>query len=230
MVKDFSDYILTVYGAGERVYDDIHVRVLKQKVEGPTRNLSNMPADQKREFVIVNTAKVPAFELRSFQYKFEDYRDRAYRTKMTPWKKWYPKRPIWSLREFLRSKKVGHLHYLEPCSRECKKCLKKKDCPVDSSDVEPVHISKIHQPSGRLESTPMAYVEENGKKIISLLEQVTPFTFKTVIDNKFYMSAYKSFKFGFRATLKGNWWIYALIIGVVALVGFLFIGGYIPMG
>ena len=215
MPKDFTDYVLTVYGAGERVYDDIHIRADKDLNEHPVKSM----------------------RLRDFKYLFAGYRDRAYRTKLSPWKKWdeIEKKPRYRipdryLSELLRSKKIGHLHYLEYCDKStCKRCNDKRDCKAPEY-IEPVHISKIHQPSGRFENEPIEMVEENGVMITSLLERNTPFTFKTVMDNKFYMQAYKSFKFGFKAALKSKWWI-AVIIGVVAvMVVILVLTGNIPIG
>jgi len=239
MAKDYSDYILTVYGAGERVYDDIHVRIVKPKKGVHTRILDNdyILVDDRKESFVMKNAKVPSFKLRTFEYLFDGFRDRAYRTKLAPWKKWDNKHIIGSLRELARSKKIGHLHYREPCTNDCAGCKKSNDpryelkypnCP---KTVEPIHISKIHQPSGRLETEPAEKVlDYDGNEIQSLVEQITPFTFKTIVDNRFYMQAYKSFKFGFRKGLTGKWWVYALIGGGVLVAILLFATGTIPMG
>ena len=165
MAKDFSDFILYIHDAGERVYHLIHLR--------------NTPELQRKNEV---RALIEDFH----HYKYRVNMDRAYRIKWAPWKKvirrppfkvrveaqWYfggekkgtvvkktvyivrTRKPLFqvkvfeTIKEFLRSKKVGIIFYQEPCTHRCNGCkLKCEDMPVI---VEPMHISRIHQPSGEM--------------------------------------------------------------------------------
>ena len=167
MPRDFTDYVALVFGGGERVYHIRHFRQLK------------------------NDAEVNDFELNGRQYLLN--KDRAMRIRgWTPWRKIFLKRPVHTLNELMRGKKVGLIIYREPkegtpitepveeeviADYSCKICdfvtehersikthITRKhkgakhemvaipryetqmvEKPVT---VEPMHISRIHQPSG----------------------------------------------------------------------------------
>jgi len=176
MAKDFTDYILFICDAGERVYHIEHKRSFNGK-------------DVKGE----EYEKHP-YELNNHKYQLN--LDRAYRIRWAPWKKiirfphykvpikaeWYfgtikkgtddkirvlyekipvlitkTKKPIFSLnvyatlKELFRAKKIGIIFYQEPCTHDCSTCPHKLDvpCPVPLL-IEPMHISRIHQPSGEM--------------------------------------------------------------------------------
>jgi hypothetical protein len=175
MVKDYSDYDIFIYRAGERVYHLDHLRSFNGK---------NAKGEEYEA--------IP-YELNGHKYQLN--LDRAYRIKWAPWKKimkrlpykvkikaeWYfgtvkkgtyakvpvlvtkTKKPVFSLKvyatlkEFLRAKKIGVIFYQEPCTNECSSCqYKDKDAclgvdgkPIPSL-VEPLHVSRIHQPSGEM--------------------------------------------------------------------------------
>jgi hypothetical protein len=135
MVKDYTDYVIMVLDSGERVYHLVHLRNAKGcKINGNIYPMND--------------------------HKYVLNLDRAYRVKWAPWKKLVVKKPYWKnfykpLIEFSRSKKIGLLFYQEPCSNNCPTCqYKDKDVCLDvfgkpiPSLVEPMHISRIHQPSG----------------------------------------------------------------------------------
>ena len=93
-------------------------------------------------------------ELKSFPFNGHHYmfnQDRAFRIRWAPWKKQRTWNPIRLLFELLRSKKIGLLLYQEPCSHRCSICKHKDEsiCPVPDR-IEPMHISRIHQPSGEM--------------------------------------------------------------------------------
>lgn len=156
--KDFTDYIVHIYRAGERLYHQHHFKAAK--------DLNNQE-----------------YELNGHKYVLE--LDRAYRTKWNTWSKiikaepriierkevwafkgeknlWAKReviitetkkpilrvRPIATVHEILRSKKIGLLKYQEPCTHKCSGC--ELDCTTIPAKVYPMHVSKIHQPSGEL--------------------------------------------------------------------------------
>lgn len=136
MAKDYTDYIAMILDSGERVYHIMHIRNRKDI------NLKTLPWN-------------------GHHYVFNQ--DRAFRIKWVPWRysedvrkferrKWL--RPVRVLQEIIRSKKVGLLLYQEPCTNKCSSCpLLKADkdaCQKIPDRVEPMHISRIHQPSGEM--------------------------------------------------------------------------------
>ncbi len=132
--KDYTDILVWVFDAGERVYHLDHRRNLKtKKIDKTTCELNG------HKYVLVL--------------------DRAFRIKWAPWKKMLFKPPYARnigrfFNEVTRSKKIGILYYQEPCTHKCSTCVLLKtdpDCCKKIPDlVEPMHISRIHQPSGRL--------------------------------------------------------------------------------
>ena len=126
MAKDFTDYVIMVLGSGDRVYHLVHLRNAKGcKIDG---NIYPMNS-----------------------HKYVLNLDRAYRINWAPWKKLVVKKPYWKnfyrpLIELIRSKKIGLLIYQEPCNHRCSGC--DKDCTIIPEKIEPMHISRIHQPSG----------------------------------------------------------------------------------
>jgi len=170
VLKDYSDYVVVVFGFLERIYHIQHIRQLKK--DKPLKT----------------------FQFNDYKYHFN--KDRTMRMKgWTPWKKWDWKKIIASLKDLLRSKKIGLIVYREPPPPIeifedipdkwlCKHCefesesekgikshMKKSDHkilqPYEGRDydiktksvkrllsanepIEPYHISKIHQPSGEL--------------------------------------------------------------------------------
>lgn len=169
MAKDYTDYVALVLEAEKRVFHIYHHRAR-------------------------DSMGLTEIEHNGRGYVFD--RDRSFRVKWAPWKKTSWKRPIWSVNELLRGKKVGLLFYHEPLPKEpeleeivtevpeayrCKLCdfqtEREKDCkghvtkkhkgakhemvmvPVMKEVheyrpkrelVQPIHISRIHQPSGVL--------------------------------------------------------------------------------
>jgi hypothetical protein len=127
MAKDFTDYVIMVLDSGDRVYHLVHLRNGKGcKIDGNTYPMND--------------------------HKYLLNLDRAYRINWAPWKKLVVRKPYWKnfyrpLIELTRSKKIGLLIYQEPCNHKCSKCPD-KDCSKLPSLVEPMHISRIHQPSG----------------------------------------------------------------------------------
>ena len=126
MAKDFTDYVIMVLDSGDRVYHLVHLRNGKGcKIDGNVYPMND--------------------------HKYLLHLDRAYRINWAPWKKLVVRKPYWKnfyrpLIELTRSKKIGLIFYQEPCNHRCSGC--DKDCKTIPEKVEPMHISRIHQPSG----------------------------------------------------------------------------------
>jgi len=166
MPKDYSDFILFVFDAGERVYHLFHMRNTLERQQ-------------------LNEARALVHNFHYYKYRVN--MDRAYRIRWAPWKKimrrppykvrvksdWYfgtaeknvyTKRQVLAVKikkhffsfdlygtliELTRSKKIGIIFFQEPCTHRCSTCEHKEKpiCPIPTI-VEPMHISRIHQPSG----------------------------------------------------------------------------------
>lgn len=128
--RDFTDYVVMVFDSGERVYHLGHIQSFKGKNAGGK-------------------------EIQGTPYPFGGHKyllnlDRAYRIKWAPWKKIAWKHPRQTFKELLRSKKIGLLLYQEPCNNNCSKCPDEDGtkCKSIPDLIEPMHVSRIHQPSG----------------------------------------------------------------------------------
>lgn len=141
MAKDFTDYVLMVLDSGERVYHLVHLRSRKGRLYNP-------------ELVKFEDALAPGEKFNCQPMNGHKYLlnlDRAYRINWAPWKKWVIEKPYWKnfynpLIEVTRSKKIGIIFYQEPCNNKCSG--RNTDCTKIPAKVEPMHISRIHQPSG----------------------------------------------------------------------------------
>lgn len=158
MPKDYTDFVLMIFGAGDRVVHYVHLR--------------------NRTYQPLNGRTYPANG-----HKYALNLDRAYRIRWAPWPKWNIKKPGWSIKEIFRSKKIGLLLYQEPppateirivTDCECSCGFKGATMPgtkvhvskaggeghtikeivsielrnIAKEPIEPMHISRIHQPSG----------------------------------------------------------------------------------
>lgn len=114
-----------IFDSGDRVYHLSHVRNRKD-------------------------LKLAAIRHNGHRYLFN--MDRAYRVKWAPWIEL--NRHV--LAELVRSKKIGLLLYQEPCKRDCAECKARGDkryidvYPNCYPGIEPMHISRVHQPSGEM--------------------------------------------------------------------------------
>ncbi len=129
MAKDYTDFLVMILDAGERVYHLKHVRHSKKL------DLSTFPFD-------------------GHTYVFN--RDRAFSIRWAPWKRAVNRNPFRTFYEVVRTKRVGLLLYQEPCNKNCARCKELKDpkyiesYPNCYGKIEPIHISRVKQPSGRL--------------------------------------------------------------------------------
>lgn len=144
MIKDFTDYVMVIFDAGDRVFHLVHLKNGKG--------------------IDINHKQYPR---NSHKYVLE--LDRAYKVRWVPWPRIIKGKKnrvdiYLTLRELFRSKKVGMLLYQEPCTLKCALC-KVENIPVEPSErsyqkcmalkvipekVEPIHISRVHQPSGEV--------------------------------------------------------------------------------
>ena len=245
MARDFTDYIVEVHGGGERVYFQEHYRQLRKDVD------------------------VSDFELNGRSYLLN--KDRAYRVKgYQPWKKWYSRHPLRSIKEITRTKKVGLIKYREPSAQEAEDVEVTHEVPIGYSCmidkctfetkspramkghvtrmhkgakadmitkvetktvtelqpmmdvVEPLHTSRMHQPSGilRVGDKPVELEDD------SLLNIITPRLLKIEIEDDLYRKAYKSYKFGEVLPLTKKWWVWVIIMVVLIFVVFIVTGNF----
>ena len=86
--------------------------------------------------------------------------------------------------------------------------------------VEPMHISRMHQPSGqiRVDGQPLNLTED------SLLNIITPRLLKVEIEDDLYRKAYRSYKFGNILPITQKWWIW-VVVAVIAVFMILILTG-----
>ena len=157
MPKDYTDVVLMILDSKERLYDPIHLRN-----RGPTHlNGNEYPLNGNKYALDLN---------------------RAYRMKWTPWPKiimrpgkrtikfktvnkkrvkyilikkpWIPIKVYSTLKEFIRSKKIGLLIYQEPCDHQCSKCPDKdgSKCKTIPDKVLPLHVSQTQRTTGTVKT------------------------------------------------------------------------------
>ena len=157
MPKDYTDVVLMILDSQERLYHLIHLRNRGElHLNGNTYPLNGNKY---------------ALELSS-----------AYRMKWTPWKKivmrpdkrtikfrtvnkkrvkyiritkpLVPIKVYSTLKEFIRSKKIGLLIYQEPCDHQCSKCLDKdgSKCKTIPDKVRPMHGSQVQKVAGTVKT------------------------------------------------------------------------------
>ena len=125
--KDYTDYVVMILDSGERLFHLYHIRNKKD-------------------------LSLKAIAHNGHKYQFN--MDRALRIKWAPWRKYNKQHPFRIFHELIRSKKIGLLLYQEPCTHKCSGCkLRVADqdaCMKIPALTEPMHISRIHQPSGMM--------------------------------------------------------------------------------
>ena len=274
MARDFTDYVLEILGSGERACHRHHIRQLPKD-----EPVSEYAYNNRNYLVLKDRAKhAPA----------------SYH----PWRLWDKKQPFKSIREILRSKKIGVISYREPYGApkpryedviervpvgySCKICATAEgqkaagtDAPFTTKHsramkshvtrmhkganhelvtdteyetvvekvevmetVEPYHISRMHQPSGRLVGEAIEKAEQEPDKPVTLTnertwppltETISPRVFKAIVDSPQLRRAYKSFKFGNIVPLNNKWWVWMIVVVVVIFV-VLFATGNFSMG
>lgn len=212
--KDFTDFVIMVHGAGERLAFVSHL--WSSEYKGPFK---------RRE---ANRLQGQIHRMNGNKYVLN--LDRATRIKWAPWKKINWKRPFWTLNELTRSKKIGLIRYQEPCDHKCSKCPDNNGdkCKTSLEVIEPIHISRTHQPSGRILDS--AKPLDPKQKTPILTSWLSPYGLKMIVDSSpKYKKAYKSYAFGLLKKLGGKW-MYLLIAGVVIIVLILYFTGYLSFG
>jgi len=87
--------------------------------------------------------------------------------------------------------------------------------------VEPLHISKMHQPSGILKGSPeeQKWLESlKDSETECLLNILTPRLLKMEIEDDSYRKAYKSYKFGQATPITQKWWIWVIVAMIFVFV------------
>jgi hypothetical protein len=158
MAKEYTDYLFMMLSSGDRVYDLEHARCVKGRLLFDSLlPIQNGPGSRPLKTPDTPIKYAPGLWVQMNGHKYLLNLDRAYRINWAAWKKLVIKKPYWKnfykpILELVRSKKVGILYYQEPCNHKCSKhpeCQGEKPCRAPDL-VEPMHISKIHQPSGEM--------------------------------------------------------------------------------
>ena len=233
--KDYTDYLITIWGWDERAFRDMHIKFVKPKRKGGNNSKVVSCYPVQDELVVSRDTSIPSLKYDLFKYEFDSVMNWAFKTKFSPWKKLDFRHPYGSLIELTRTKRIGHLHYREPCNHICKKCSKFETLYPDCHPalIKPIHFSRIRQPSGRDVDEPVEMVQDPNypgdltKKVVSRVELVTPKMLKDRIENRFYQAQYGSYKFGAMKKL-GSKWLLLVIGGVVAFVFILYFTGNLP--
>jgi hypothetical protein len=230
-IRDFTDYRMAIYGAGEHTTTDIHIQFLPKK-KNPEANARQNPVVVGFDNPILQklpaNAEVKSIKYNGFKYLFESQRDRAYQTKKVAWSKWKSKHPILSFKEILRAKKIGYMIFPEFCDHKCSRHPECKDEPCKAPEyIEAFHHSIIRQPSGYLRTEPIEYVDDQFGHRLSDIEINTPFMLKAKIENRLYRNLQGTVKYGIQKLFKMGWKVY-LIIGVAVLIGVLYYFHLIP--
>jgi hypothetical protein len=230
-LRDFTDYRMAIYGAGEHTKTEIHIQFLPKK-KNEAKSVRDTPTILDFDAPILQklptNADITAIRFNGFKYRFEDQRDRAYTTRKASWVKWIPKHPILSLKEIFRVKKIGFLICPEYCDHKCSKHPECQDGPCKAPDfIEAWHHSIIRQPSGHLRSDPTEYVFRDGQKCLAYPEYITPYQLKVKVENRLYKNQVGTVKYGIQKVFSMNWKIW-LIVGVAIIGIILFLTGNIP--
>jgi len=230
-LRDFTDYRMAIYGAGEHTKTEIHIQFLPKK-KNEAKSVRDTPTTLDFEAPILQklprNAEITAIKFNGFKYRFEDQRDRAYLTRHAPWPKWNTSHPIMSLKEIFRVKKIGYLICPEYCDHKCSKHPECQDAPCTAPEfIEAWHHSIIRQPSGHLRSDPVQYVMEDGRERLAYPEYITPYQLKVKVENRLYKNQVGTVKYGIQKIFNMSWKIW-LIIGIVVVGVILFLTGNIP--
>jgi len=175
MPKDFTDYIPYIFGAGDRVFYTDHLRVTKHKDfnhEVHELNGHKYLLELDRAYKVRWAPWSKIMHRRPKVIKSEDtwyfrHEDGVWGKARVVIKTEKERKSVSiprTLNEFLRSKKIGLILYQEPCTLKCATCKVKgiPEAPNERSydicvslkvipdKVEPMHISRTHQPSGEM--------------------------------------------------------------------------------
>ena len=230
-LRDYTDYRMAIYGAGEHTTTDVHVQFLPKLKNDPTqvrKTQVTLDFDNPILQKLPTNVEITAIRFNGFKYRFEDQRDRAYNTRNATWPKWNTKHPVLSLKEILRVKKIGYIIYPEYCDHKCSTHPECQDGPCMAPEyIEAWHHSIIRQPSGHLRTDPVDYVTEGEATRLAYPEYITPYQLKVKLENRLYKNQVGTVKYGIQKLFTMNWKIW-LIIGVVAVGVILFLTGNIP--
>ncbi len=153
-LRDYTDFLPLVFGSKERVYFIQHIRNLK------------------------NMRPLKSFTVNGHSYLFNP--DRAIRVNWAPWKKIFLKKPIWSITELARSKKIGLLLYQEPGNGKmieekvpvewkCSGCAFKT---VKGQNAIKAHVRMKHKEAPPTEPPEVKY--KVLKKLVVIKEPIEP--------------------------------------------------------
>jgi hypothetical protein len=122
MPKDYTDFIIWIFSRKGQLKLSNHRRI----------------GQKTKEYMAKGTPLFCTIGAKKYRFRPEY----AFRTRWVGWDRWEEAhRKLWPfLEELFRTKKIGFLFYQEPSS------------DMDTKLIEPIHLSKIIQPSGELRS------------------------------------------------------------------------------
>ena len=246
MARDFTDYVVEVMGSGDRVYFQKHFRQLKKdpvvtefelhgrkysinkdraylvkgytpwkkwNIKEPLKSLNEILRSKKVGLI---KYKEPVLESPTYRTVTIDTPDH-YTCGACDWKGTKHLNAIRShIARYHKGSDPVKLTVVHTKS-ETKKVV---DRTLKAALVEPMHISRTHQPSG--------IIREGDKPIElddeSLLNIITPRLLKVEIEDDLYRKAYKSYKFGNLLPLTQKWWVW-VVVAMIAIFGILFLTG-----
>ena len=260
MARDFTDYITLIFGTGERVYHLDHIRQLKKDDEVSEFDFND------RKYMI---NKDRAMRVRWQPWKKWDKEARLrsinemFRTKKVGLIV-YREPPKGEQQYMIVEKEVPKDYGCMICDfktdheRVIKAHVTKKhkgakpemviiknlqivkESVAMQEIVEPMHISRIRQPSGvimtdvppgefvkpqeRADPRPPEQLEDENYP--PLTETISPRVFKAMVDSPQFRRQYKSFKFGNLTPITGKWWLWVAIAFVAIFVILIMTGNF----
>jgi hypothetical protein len=262
MGKDYSDYVCVVYGGGERVRHVEHIRQIKKDAEVLSFKYNG-------NTYLVN--KDRAMRLKGHQpWKHWGWDDPLfYLQEMVRSKKVAAllyREPSYGPAKELIERRIPKAYVCKECGYRSEKVkavkmhilgkhkvkepgpLVKIEYEVQTTTkpgkahvLEPMHINRIRQPSGRMIGDPdpapsispnpvlMAFgmydgLDPTAPTFPPVVDMVSPRVMKAILDRPHFRRAYKSFRFGNLVAISQRWWIW-LALAVVGIFIMLYLTG-----
>ena len=235
MARDFTDYIVEVHGGGERVYFQEHYRQLRKDVDVSDFELNGRSylLNKDRAYRVKGYQPWKKWHSRHPLRSIKEI-TRTKKVGLIKYREPAPKEA--SMVEVVYEVPIGYSCTIDKCAFETKSqramkshvTKKHKGANPDMITeietktvtelqpmidvVEPLHTSRMHQPSGilRVGDKPVELEDD------SLLNIITPRLLKIEIEDDLYRKAYKSYKFGEVLPITKKWWVW-VIVAVVAV-------------
>lgn len=264
MGRDYTDYVCIVFGGGERKRHVEHFRQLRKDPEAKQFEYNgNIYIVQKDD--AMNLRNYRPWPKWSFRRPLHHIRE-AFRTKRVAGilyqePSFGPARELISTKEptsyactecdyksdTLKQTKMHIIgkHKLKDYAKHIKVTYTTRTAPKASKRhvVYPMHISRIHQPSGRQVGSPSPEPSARPNPILYAMgiyegidptqpsfppvtDMVSPRVMKAILDRPHFRRAYKSFKFGNLVAISQKWWLWLALAVVGIFVIFILTGNF----